>query len=341
MGNKGGYGMDTQSNVTVNTDTVKEIYFAGGCFWGLEEYFSRIPGVQDVSSGYANGNTHNPRYEDVTYKNTGHAETIHIQYDPRIIGLKTLTQQFFKIIDPVSKNKQGNDVGTQYRTGVYYVDKEDRPILEAVFEATQKNYATPLATELKPLEHYALAEEHHQDYLQKNPDGYCHINFETLNEVVLESPAGIVNPLNYTKPSREKIKEMLTPEQFDIAYNAKTEAAYTGEYWEANDSGLYVDIVTGEPLFTSQNKFDSGCGWPSFTKPIATEVINEVSDLSFGRIRTEVRSRVGDAHLGHVFDDGPKDKGGLRYCINSASLRFIPYDTMDEEGYGEYKIYVK
>lgn len=333
--------MDTQETLTLDADNLKEVYFAGGCFWGVEEYFARIPGVYDVTSGYANGDTLDPTYEKVIYEGTGHAETIHVRYDPRYMSLKTLTRQFFKIIDPVSKNKQGNDVGTQYRTAVYYVDEGDIPVLEAVFSETQENYTKSIATELEPLEHYILAEDYHQDYLRKNPNGYCHISFETLNEVVLESPTEVVDADDYSKPSLEEIKAMLTPAQFDVTNNEGTERAFTGEYWDLKDEGIYVDIVTGEPLFSSKDKFDSGTGWPSFTRPLVTEVVNEISDVSFGMRRVEVRSRVGDFHLGHVFDDGPKDEGGLRYCLNSASLRFVPYDKMDEEGYGDLKSYVK
>jgi len=333
--------MDTQKKVTLDPDNLKEIYFAGGCFWGVEEYFARIPGVYDVTSGYANGKTLNPTYEQVISQATGHAETIHVRYDPRYMSLKTLTRQFFKIIDPVSKNKQGNDVGTQYRTGVYYVDEGDRAILDAVFAETQESYDSPIATELEPLEQYGLAEDYHQDYLRKNPNGYCHISFKTLNEVVLESPTEVVDPDDYSKPSVEELKAMLTPAQFDIAYNAGTERAFTGEYWDLDEDGIYVDVITGEPLFTSRDKFESSSGWPSFTQPLVTEVVNELVDDSYGMKRTEIRSRVGDSHLGHVFDDGPADTGGLRYCVNSASLRFIPYAQMDEEGYGEYKNYVK
>jgi peptide methionine sulfoxide reductase msrA/msrB len=191
------------------------------------------------------------------------------------------------------------------------------------------------------LEHYYLAEEYHQDYLQKNPNGYCHIDFSTLDDLLLEKQNGstIVDPAKYTKPSDGEIKAMLTAEQYQVTQQAGTEAAYANEYFDNHDLGLYVDIVTGEPLFSSADKYDSGCGWPSFTKPIDPAVIIEHMDRSYGMIRTEVRSRVGNSHLGHMFEDGPREKGGLRYCINSLSIRFIPYTEMEAEGYGEYMPY--
>jgi len=172
-----------KASVQINTDNLVDIYFAGGCFWGVEEYFSRIPGVYDVTSGYANGNTENPTYEEVSYKGTGHAETIHVRYDPDIVSLKTLTEQFFKIIDPISLNKQGNDIGVQYRSGVYYSNEADKAVIQSVFDAEQKKYTSQIVTELLPLEQHYLAEQYHQDYLKKNPNGYCHVDFSTLDDL--------------------------------------------------------------------------------------------------------------------------------------------------------------
>ncbi len=322
---------------TVNTENLKEIYFAGGCFWGVEEYFSRIPGVYDVVSGYANGNTENPSYEEVCNNNTGHAETVQVKYDPESVSLKTLTEHLFKIINPTLKDRQGNDVGSQYRSGVYYVNEEDVAVLQEVFSAEQQKYNKPIVTELLPLENFYIAEDYHQDYLQKNPNGYCHVDFSTLDDISEASTGSIVDPSKYTKPSDEEIKNMLTEEQYAVTQNAATERAFANEFFDNHEAGLYVDVVTGEPLFSSKDKYDSGCGWPSFTKPIDPAVIVENEDNSLGLTRTEVRSRVGNSHLGHVFEDGPKDKGGKRYCINSLSLRFIPYDQMEAQGYGEFK----
>lgn len=316
---------------------LREIYYAGGCFWGVESYFSQIPGVRDVTVGYANGSTANPTYEDVCRRGTGHAETVHVLYDPNRISLQTLTEHFFKIIDPVSVNRQGNDVGSQYRTGIYYTDENDFHELKRIMDGEQEKYDSPLAVELLPLHSYYLAEEYHQDYLVKHPNGYCHVDFSGLAEFKKQGSTGLIDPSDYTVPSDEELRARLTDEQYRVTQNGDTEFPGTGEYNAFFEPGIYVDIVTGEPLFLSTDKFHSGCGWPSFSRPIDSQVIKEYLDTSFGIKRTEVRSRVGDSHLGHVFHDGPKELGGLRYCINSASLRFIPYKDMEAEGYGEWK----
>lgn len=315
---------------------LREIYYAGGCFWGVESYFSQIPGVYDVTVGYANGTTENPTYEEVCRHNTGHAETVHVIYDPDVVSLRTLTEHFFKIIDPLTLNRQGNDVGIQYRTGIYYTNEGDVEMLQSVMKAEQEKYDSPIAVELLPLTCYYPAEEYHQDYLVKNPNGYCHIDFSGLTEFKKNS-AVMIDPGAYSKPSDEEIRRSLTDQQYSITQRGDTERAFTGEYDHLFEKGLYVDIVTGEPLFLSTDKYDSGCGWPSFSHPIAPAVIAEYNDTSHGMVRTEVRSRVGDTHLGHVFHDGPPQLGGLRYCINSASLRFVPFEDMEAEGYGYLK----
>ena len=311
-----------------HAERLKEIFYAGGCFWGVESYFSQIPGVYDVTVGYANGRTEHPTYEEVCSTTTGHAETVHVLYDPAFVSLQELTEHFFMIINPLSQDQQGNDVGSQYRSGIYYTDDSDRKVLQSVIDAEQKKYKSPIVTELVPLSCYYLAEDYHQDYLVKNPDGYCHVDFSSLSDL-----AQLIDPTAYAKPSDAEIRAMLTEEQYKVTQQWNTEYAYSGEYDNFFEPGLYVDIVTGEPLFLSTDKYDSGCGWPSFSKPIAPEVLKEYPDTSYGLTRTEVRSRVGDTHLGHVFKDGPAEFGGLRYCINSASLRFIPYGNMAEEGY--------
>ena len=317
------------------TASLRDMYFAGGCFWGVAEYFSRIHCVHVVDVGYANGATKDPSYEDVCSGQTGHAETVHIRYDPQSVSLKTLAEQFFKIINPVSVNRQGNDVGSQYRTGMYYVNDEDKMILVSVIVNVQAQYSKQLAVELMPLDNYYIAEEYHQDYLKNNPRGYCHISFDSLKDI-LPSSNCLVDPDKYAKPTDAELKMMLTPEEYNITQEAGTEKAFSGKFWGHKEPGIYVDVVTGEPLFSSADKFDSGSGWPSFTKPIEQAVLTEHEDNSYGIKRTEVRSRVGNSHLGHVFNDGPKDKGGLRYCINSAAIRFIPYHDMDKQ-YGELK----
>ncbi len=340
LSSSGGKGGTAAAKNAPENAALRDIYFAGGCFWGVEEYFSRMPGVHDVTVGYANGSKENPTYEEVCSGRTGHAETVHVRYYPKIISLKTLAEQFFTVIDPTSLNRQGNDVGSQYRTGMYYVREEDKAVLEAVRAEVQKKYAKPLAVELVPLQKYYLAEEYHQDYLKKNPRGYCHIDFSSLKDVRTEK-IEVVDPGKYPKPSDAELKKMLSPEAYAVTRQNATERAFTGKLWDHKERGIYVDVVTGEPLFSSSDKFDSGCGWPSFTKPIDPAVIAERQDDSHGMRRIEVKSRAGDSHLGHVFDDGPKDKGGLRYCINSAALRFVPYEEMDKQGYGYLKGYVK
>ncbi len=312
-----------------DAERLREIFYAGGCFWGVESYFSRIPGVSDVTVGYANGRTVQPTYEDVCSHKTGHVETVHVVYDPEYVSLRTLTEHFFLIIDPLSVDQQGNDVGNQYRSGIYYTDEADLETLQAVMDAEQKKHTSRIVTELQPLQCYYLAEDYHQDYLEKNPGGYCHIDFSSLEDL-----QPLIDPAAYSKPSDDKLREMLTEQQYLITQNGDTEYAFTGEYDDFFEPGLYVDIVTGEPMFLSKDKFDSGCGWPSFSRPIDSAVIVTDEDTSHDMIRTEVRSRVGDTHLGHVFEDGPKELGGLRYCINSASLRFIPYSEMEASGYG-------
>lgn len=311
---------------------LKEIWLAGGCFWDVDAYLSRIYGVANVTVGYANGNTENPTYEDVSYRETGHAETAYVRYDPDRVDLKTILEYFFKIIDPTSLNRQGNDVGTQYRTGVYYQEDVDREVILEVITAEQSKYEKPIVTEVLPLSHFYEAEEYHQDYLEKNPNGYSHIDFSPLKEQKLVN----VDPALYNKPSEDVLRKTLTDMQYAVTQRDATERAFDNEYWDNHEKGLYVDIVTGEPLFSSKDKFDSGTGWPSFTRPIAPEVVIQNEDLSFGMKRTEVRSRVGDSHLGHLFKDGPSEEGGLRYCINSAALRFIPISELEGEGYEQY-----
>lgn len=315
---------------------LKEIWLAGGCFWGVEAYFTRVYGVADAASGYANGRTVSPNYEDVI-DGSGHAETVRVRYDPNRVSLERLLKLYFQIIDPTSLNQQGNDRGAQYRTGIYFRDAADRQTAEAVLKSAQAGYRKPVVTELQPLANFTLAEDYHQDYLEKNPNGYCHTDFSSLSNVTLPPSTLKVDPTLYRKPSDADLRERLTPEQYAVTQKADTERAYSNRYWDNYAPGLYVDIVTGEPLFSSTDKYDSKCGWPSFTKPIDPAVVRDVPDLTYGMVRTEVRSRVGNTHLGHVFDDGPADRGGLRYCINSASIRFVPVEALAKEGYAAFE----
>ena len=310
------------------------IYLAGGCFWGVEGYFKRIEGVKGTTCGYANGRTENPSYEDVCRHDTGHAETVKVDFDDEVISLEDLLIYYFRIIDPVSVNKQGNDVGTQYRTGIYYTDESQLPVIKAAIEREQRKYNEKIAVEVLPIENFYSAEEYHQDYLDKNPNGYCHINLSLADEPIVRSE-------KYKRKTDNELKESLTPLQYDVTVNAATERPFDNEFNSNFERGIYVDITSGEPLFFSTDKFESGCGWPSFSKPMQKDLVKYSEDLSLGRRRIEVRSNAADAHLGHVFDDGPSELGGLRYCINSAALRFIPFDKMDEEGYGYLKKYVE
>ena len=301
-----------------------EIYLAGGCFWGLEEYFSRIEGVEQTTVGYANGQVEATNYQLI--HQTDHAETVHLIYDEKRVNLREILFYYFRVIDPLSVNKQGNDVGRQYRTGVYYTDEADRAVIEQVFAEQEKQLGRKIAVELEPLRHYVLAEDYHQDYLKKNPGGYCHIN-------VNDAYQPLVDPGQYEKPTDAELKEQLTEEQYQVTQNSATERPFQNAYNAIFEEGIYVDVTTGEPLFFAGDKFESGCGWPSFSRPIARDVLKYYEDKSHGMERIEVRSRSGNAHLGHVFTDGPESAGGLRYCINSAALRFIPKEKMEAEGY--------
>ena len=323
---------ETKSDTKKEVTNMKEIYLAGGCFWGLEEYFSRINGVIDVVSGYANGNVETTNYQLI--HSTDHAETIHVTYDADKISLRELLLYYFRVIDPLSVNKQGNDVGRQYRTGIYYTDEADSAIIQEVMKEKEEQFGKKLAVETEKLRHFVVAEDYHQDYLKKHPNGYCHIDVRKANDPVID-----VN--KYTLPDEETLKNTLTKEQYAVTRENRTELAFSNQYWNNHEKGIYVDVATGEPLFSSRDKFDSGCGWPSFTKPISSEVVTYHEDTSFNMKRVEVRSRIANSHLGHVFEDGPSDKGGLRFCINSASIKFIPLDEMDAQGYGYLKDFVE
>ena len=318
---------------------VKVIHLAGGCFWGLEAYMQKLNGVEDAISGYANGKTENPSYYDL--KTSGHAETVKVVYNPEIISLEDILAHYLRVVNPVSVNKQGNDVGTQYRTGIYYTDEADKTIIENILAKEQTKHDKPIAIEVEPLKQFYDAEEYHQDYLEKNPGGYCHIDLSLADKPLDKDEEPVIDSSRYIKPSDEDLKKNLTDIQYDVTQNSATERAFSHEYHDNFKRGIYVDITTKEPLFSSTDKFESGCGWPSFSKPISKDVVKYFEDNSHFMHRTEVRSRSGDAHLGHVFNDGPKEMGGQRYCINGASLEFIPYDEMDEKGYGYLKYLVK
>lgn len=334
---------------------IKTIYLAGGCFWGTEHFLGLLHGVEKTEVGYANSKVPNPTYKEVCTGKTDAAETVEVIYDANEISLSFLLNLYFQTIDPTSVNKQGNDRGTQYRTGIYYTDPSERPVIEKCLSELQRHYSRPLAIEVLPLENFYPAEDYHQDYLDKNPGGYCHINpglFKLAKEAKdpslmkekSKNPTDSTEKImqrKYLKPSDEELREKLTPLQYEVTQNSATERPYANEYNREFRPGIYVDIVTGEPLFLSTDKFESGCGWPAFSKPISPEVVKDFADTSHGMNRTEVRSAGGNSHLGHVFNDGPQELGGLRYCINSASLKFIPLSDMQKEGYGDFIPLVK
>ncbi len=306
----------------------KEIYFAGGCFWGVEKYFSLVEGVVDTKAGYANGNTENPGYEDVCSGQSGHAETVKVIFDDSKVSLEFLLSLFYRIIDPTSVNRQGNDIGRQYRSGIYYTEEADREKICLSLDELQQRFYRPVVVEARPLENFYEAEEYHQKYLDKNPWGYCHIDRSAFQKAA--------EAKDFYRRSKEELRSTLTEGQYQVTQNNKTELPFQNAYYDHFQEGIYVDVTTGEPLFLSSDKFESGCGWPSFSKPLDKKLLRELTDTSYGMVRTEVRSSLGDAHLGHVFEDGPRDLGGLRYCINSASLRFIPKEEMEERGYGRW-----
>jgi peptide methionine sulfoxide reductase msrA/msrB len=308
-------------------ENIKEIYLGAGCFWGTEEAFRQLSGVVSTEVGYANGDSSNTSYGEIS--KTGHAEVLKLRYDSNRIRLAEILDRYFLIIDPLAVNRQGNDTGRQYRTGIYYSDETDLPIIKATIDYQNELHGGEVAVETEEVKNYVRAEEYHQKYLVKNPGGYCHIN-----------PNDLLLPLwdsgNFIKPDDGLLKESLGGLSYGVTQKDNTEALFSSGLNKETGGGIYVDIVSGEPLFSSADKFDAGCGWPSFYKPIFTYSLNFFDDDSHGMNRTEVRSKTADSHLGHVFYDGPEEHGGLRYCINGASLRFIPLKDMKTEGYARY-----
>ena len=321
--------------VTVSTPDTETIVVAGGCFWGVEAVFRHVKGVKTAVSGYAGGSMADAVYNIVSSGNTGHAEAVAVTYDPRTVTLGQLLQVYFGVAhSPTEKDRQGPDTGTQYRSAIFYASLEQKDIAAkyiAQIDAA-KIFDAPIATTLEPLEKFYAAEEHHQNYAALHPDQPYIAIHDAPKVVALKK----LYPALY-HPTKEEVIENLTDEQRRVTQENGTERAFANAYWDNHDEGLYVDVVSGEVLFSSRDKFDSGTGWPSFTKPVDAKNVTEHSDTKFGMERVEVRSREADSHLGHVFTDGPRDKGGLRYCINSASLRFIPKDKLKDEGYAAYE----
>lgn len=350
----GGVGceMPPSSIDTVDDDIIESdlgvATFAGGCFWCVESAFEDLPGVSSAISGFTGGMEADPTYNEVSSGQTSHIEAVQVSFDPARITYDDLLWVFWRQIDPTDDGGQFADRGSQYRTAIFIHDAAQRSQAEASLREHDLSgrFGEPIVTEIRDAGPFYAAEDYHQDYFRTNPERYQTYRSGSGRDRYLESiwgdePHGSHAyadrlELEYVAPSNDELREQLTPLQFRVTRENGTEPPFNNEYWDNHGEGIYVDIISGEPLFSSTHKYESGTGWPSFYTPLVPENIIEVTDDSHGMVRTEVRSRLADSHLGHLFNDGP-DPTGLRYCINSASLRFIESSSLDAEGYGHYQ----